>query len=290
MELVYRPKKPEAIKRFMLENNIPLKLVVVSGGKQLIYVNNEQKTKDDTIKKGDTLKIVIPDEKFDTTIKPEAIALDIRYEDEYFLIVNKPADMQVMVSKAHPTGTLANALNHYYQQQGIPSQIHFINRLDKETSGLMLVAKNRFLKFLFSSKTENLVEREYYAVLDGILDNKRLCIELPITRGEGTIKREVSLQGEECQTTYQVEKEFGRFTLVRITAESGKTHQIRVHFSYFNFPIVGDDLYNKNRYNVESMLLLSQRIAFSHPLKDQKVEVTLPLSEAFTGFIRKNGG
>ena len=143
MELVYRPKKPEAIKRFMLENNIPLKLVVVSGGKQLIYVNNEQKTKDDTIKKGDTLKIVIPDEKFDTTIKPEAIALDIRYEDEYFLIVNKPADMQVMVSKAHPTGTLANALNHYYQQQGIPSQIHFINRLDKETSGLMLVAKNR---------------------------------------------------------------------------------------------------------------------------------------------------
>jgi len=289
MELLYRPKKPDTIKRFMLENNIPIKLIVEAAGRQLIYVNNEQKTRDDTVRKGDTLKIVIADEKYDASIKPEAIPLDIKYEDEYFLIINKPANMQVMVSKAHPTGTLANALNYYFEQQQIKSQIHFINRLDKETSGLMLVAKNRFLKFLFSSKTENSVEREYYAILDGILDNKRLCIELPITRGENTIKREVSLQGEECQTTYQVEREFKRYSLVKITAESGKTHQIRVHFSYFSFPIVGDELYNKNRYNVERMLLMSHRVAFLHPIKDQEVEVVLPLDEAFTAFMKKNG-
>lgn len=291
MELLYRPKKPDTIKRFMLENNIPVKLVVEQRGKQLIYVNNEQKTREDTVRKGDSLRIIIQDEKYDQQIKPEPIPLDIRYEDEYFLIVNKPNGMQVMVSKARPTGTLANALNHYFQERQIHTQIHYINRLDKETSGLMLVAKNRFLKFLFSSKTDNAVEREYYAILDGILENKRLCIELPISRTEGTILREVSLQGEECQTTYQVEREFGKYSLVRITSESGKTHQIRVHFAYFNFPIVGDDLYNDNRYpKVDRMLLMSHRICFQHPIKDQKVEAILPLEEAFASFIKRNGG
>ena len=290
MELLYRPKKPDTIKRFMLENNIPVKLVIEEAGKPQIYVNNELKTRDDTIRKGDSLRIAIQDEKYDQTIKPEPMPLDIKFEDEYFLIINKPANMQVMVSKAHPTGTLANGLNHYFMEHNIKSQIHFINRLDKETSGLMLVAKNRFLKFLFSTKTENSVEREYYAILDGILDNKRLCIELPISRTEGTIIREVSLQGEECQTTYQVEREFSRYSLVKITQESGKTHQIRVHFAYFNYPIVGDDLYNKNHYNIDRMLLMSHRVAFQHPIKDQAVEVALPLDEAFTAFIRKFGG
>ena len=145
---------------------------------------------------------------------------------------------------------------------------------------------------MFSSKTDNAVEREYYAILDGILSKTSVSgIELPISRTEGTILREVSLQGEECQTTYQVEREFGKYSLVRITSESGKTHQIRVHFAYFNFPIVGDDLYNDNRYpKVDRMLLMSHRICFQHPIKDQKVEAILPLEEAFASFIKRNGG
>jgi len=287
MELIYRPKKPETIKRFMFENNIPLKLVDIQKGKQMLFVNHEQKTKDDTIKKGDNLKIIIPDEPYDPSITPEAGPLDIRYEDEYYLIVNKPANMQVMVSNAHPTGTLANLLNHYYQSQGIHAKIHFINRLDKETSGLMFIAKHRFLKFLFSDKTDNKVEREYYAIVDGLLENKKLCIELPINRVEGSIKREVSMTGEECQTAYQVEKEFNHYSLVRIISETGKTHQIRVHFAHFRLPIVGDELYNANRYPVSEMLLMSHRIAFTHPLKDTKVEVILPLSNAFESFMNR---
>ncbi|MDD4354811.1 MAG: RluA family pseudouridine synthase [Candidatus Izemoplasmatales bacterium] len=287
MELVYRPKKPETIKRFMHENNIPLKLVVVQEGKQLIYVNNDLKSKDDTIKKGDTLKIVIPDEKWDSSIAPEDIPLDIQYEDDYFLIVNKPADMQVMISKAHPSGTLANALNFYFQKNQIQSQIHFINRLDKETSGLMLIAKNRFIRFLFSDKTSNVVNREYIAILEGILDNKRLCIDLPVSRIDGSIKREVTLTGEDCSTSYEVMKEFKKFSLVKILSETGKIHQIRVHFSHFHYPIVGDELYNKNHYPVSQLLLLSNRISFNHPLKDQPVEVTLPMPKAFQDFIDK---
>ncbi len=289
MDLLYRAKKPETIKRFMFENNVPLKLVEIENNKMMLYVNNDQKTKEDTIKKGDTLKIRIPDEKLDTSVEKEDIPLDIRYEDEYFLIVNKPADMQVMISKAHPKGTLANSLNFYYEANEINSQIHFINRLDKETSGLVLIAKNRFLKFLFSDKTENNIVKEYYAIMDGILDNKKFCIDLPINRVEGSVLREVTMHGDDCRTVYQVEKEFKKYSLVKILSETGKTHQIRVHFSYFNFPIVGDEIYNKNRYPVKRLLLYCHKIAFMHPLKDQMVEVTLPYPQEFVDFMKRQG-
>ncbi len=274
----------------MHENNIPLKLVLVEGNKLQIFVNNDLKGKDDTIKKGDTVKIQIPDEKPDTSVKSEDIPLDIRYEDEYFLIVNKPANMQVMISRAHPSGTLANALNHYYEEKGIKSQIHFINRLDKETSGLILVAKNRFVKFLFSDKIDNNpIQREYYAILDGILENKQFCIDLPIARIEGSIQREVRMNGEECKTTYKVEEEFNHYSLVRVLSETGRAHQIRVHFAYFRYPVVGDELYNKNQYQVDQLLLFSYKITFTHPITEKPVEIVSKLPAAFTDFMKKNG-
>ncbi|MBN2504091.1 MAG: RluA family pseudouridine synthase [Bacilli bacterium] len=288
MDLIYRVKKPETIRRFMHENNIPLKLVVIENNKQQIFVNNDLKGKDDTVMKGDTLKISIPDEKLDASVHSEDIPLDILYEDEYFLIVNKPADMQIMISKAHPSGTLANALNNYYEKNGIHSQIHFINRLDKETSGLMLIAKNRFIKFLFSDKIDNSVQREYYAILDGILDNKQFCIDLPISRIDGSIEREVSMTGDECRTTYKVDREFGHYSLVRILSETGRAHQIRVHFSFFRYPVVGDELYNKQHYQVNQLMLFSYKIAFNHPIKDKMIEVVADMPKVFTDFIKKN--
>ncbi len=289
MDLTYRAKKPETLKRFLLENNIPLKLVKVEDGKMMLFINNDPKTKDDTMKKGDTVKVGILDEKPDPQIAMEDIPLEILFEDEYFLIVNKPSDMQVMISKAHPTGTLANALAFYYDKIGLKAKIHFINRLDKETSGLMMIAKNKFLKFLFSDRTDNTIVNQYIAVVQGILELKNFCIDLPISRTEGTIIREVTENGDECRTSYKVEREFDGFSLVKILSETGKTHQIRVHFAYFNYPIVGDLLYNKNRYSVNKMLLESNLIRFQHPIKDQPVEVKLPVDEAIRSFMKMHG-
>ncbi|MBU1144255.1 MAG: RluA family pseudouridine synthase [Firmicutes bacterium] len=289
MELIYKIKKPETITRFMHENNIPLKLVQIENGISQIMINHDLKTKNDTIKKGDTLRIMILDEQIDKTIVKQNIPLNILYEDEYVLIVNKPADMQIMVSKAHPEGTLANGINYYYEKNKINSKIYLVNRLDKETSGLVMIAKNRFIKFLFSEKTDSTINREYYAILDGILDAKKNCIDLPINRVDGSIKREVVLNGEDCVTNYQVIKEFKGYSLVKVLIETGKTHQIRVHFSHFSYPIVGDDLYNQKRYQVEQMLLFSYKISFHHPIKDQLVEVELDLPESFTHFMKKNG-
>jgi 23S rRNA pseudouridine1911/1915/1917 synthase len=289
MELIYKIKKPESIVNFLHENNVPLKIIEMEDGKHKVFVNHNLKLLKDTVKKGDHLHIFILNEDRDSLVVPEKMDLDIVYEDEYILVVNKPANMQIMVTKAHPQGTLANGLQQYYVDNNILSQIHFVNRLDKESSGLMIIAKNRFIKFLLSSKTEGEIQREYYCIIDGILDLKRSCIDLPIGRQENTIKREVQMSGEECSTSYQVVKEFGHYSLVKIISETGKAHQIRVHFSHFSYPVVGDDLYNSNRYKVDQMLLFSYKVSFQHPINDTLVDLTLDIPEPFQKFMKENG-
>lgn len=287
MELRYKVKKPETILRFLRESNIPMKIIDMENGKQKIYVNQSHKALKDTIKKGDHLSIYVVDEKLDPSVTPQDLGLDIQYEDDYVMIVSKPENMQIMVSKAHPEGTLANAIQYHYVQHGIQSEIHFVNRLDKESSGIVLVAKNRFIKYLLG-KMEDSITREYYAILDGILDQKKMCIDLPISRIENSILREVSMQGEECSTSFQVAKEFGRFSLIKVLSETGRTHQIRVHFSHFSYPIVGDELYNKKSYSTQSLMLYSYRISFIHPITDQTVSVAMDLPESFQKFMKEH--
>lgn len=290
MELSYRIKKPQAIKDFLHEQNVPSKLIKEMKGKQLIMVNSEFKTYYDTIKKGDTLKVTIPDEEIDGTIAHEDIPLRIVYEDDYLLIVDKPYDMAVMCTKSHENGTLSNALCHYYDVHHIPSKIHLVNRLDKDTCGLMLVAKNRFIKFLLSEDLKAKIDREYYAVVDGILPAKVGSIDLPIgKKDEMSMKREVMEGGDEAVTDYRVIKEFVGRSLLKITLETGRTHQIRVHMSHFNFPIVGDPLYNPKCKPGEKMLLCSHYIRFKHPITGQEIEYELDLPQNFKDYMRQFG-
>lgn len=290
MELTYKIKKPEAIKNFLHECKVPGKLIKVLNGKQLIKVNNEFKTYNDTIKKGDTLKITIPDEEIDDTIDHENIPLDIIYEDEYLMIINKPYDMAVMVTKSHPNQTLSNALCYYFDQHQIQSKIHLVNRLDKDTCGLVVVAKNRFIKYLLSEDIKNTIDREYYAIVDGILPTKVGSIDLPIgKKDEMSMRREVMEGGDEAVTEYKVIKEFIRFSLLKITLETGRTHQIRVHMSHFNFPIVGDPLYNPKYKAGEKMLLCSHHVAFKHPITGVPLDFELNLPDNFKQFMKSYG-
>lgn len=289
MELIYKVKKPETITRFLQENNVPAKVIEMNKGKPHILVNQAEKSFKDTVKKGDHLHVFIQDETPEEDIQPQTIELDIRYEDEYLLIVNKPAEMQIMTSKAHPTGTLANAIAGYFQSKAIFSQIHYVNRLDKETSGLMIIAKNRFVKFLLSDKTEGDITKEYLCILDGLLDVKRSCIDLPIGRIENSAKREVQFGGEDCQTNYAVQREFLQYSLVKVLSESGRVHQIRVHFAHFNYPIIGDAIYSKKQHKVNTMMLYSSRVSFHHPIKDTEVDVTLEYPKEFKQFLFEHG-
>jgi len=291
MELIYKIKKPASIKDFLKENEIPLKLIVIEKNKFLIKVGAELKTKEDTVKKGDTLTIAIQNEEPDPKIEALFTPIDIIYEDAYLLVVDKPAGQAMMISKSASGITLANAIAHYYTTINHVGKIHYVNRLDKEASGLVVVAKHRFIKFLIAENAANPFKHEHQAILDGVLDNKEGGIDLPIgKRDEDALVREVMESGEECQTEFRVITEMPRHTHIEITAETGKTHQIRVHFAYFNYPIVGDHLYNKQSRASDPFLLFSSKVFFKHPISNQNVDLELALPDTFRAWMKQYGG
>ncbi|MFO7968526.1 MAG: RluA family pseudouridine synthase [Candidatus Izemoplasmatales bacterium] len=287
MELIYRVKKPETIQRFIKENHIPVKILERDEKHYKIFVNNKIKSRKETVKKGDKIHFHIKDEVIDE-IKPQAYKLDIVYEDEQLLIVNKPANMRQMVSKKHPEKTLANAIVDYYKKNNINAKLHFINRLDKDNSGLVVLAKHRFIKFLLSEKVNNEVIFFYKAIVDGKLPEKNFVIPLPISRKKDSSLREVSEDGKECETKYKVEKEFGDFSLLDIEVKNKLTHQIKVHFAYFDSPIVGDKYYNKNKYNVKRILLHSYQAKFMQPISEEQMNIKIDLPNDFTDFINQH--
>lgn len=288
MKLSYKIIKPQAIKDFLHENKIPLKLIELENNHLRIMVNNDQKTKNDTVRKGDNLHIWIPDEEYDDAILPENLPLDVSYEDDYLMIVKKPYGMPLMVTKNNTEHTLANALMNHYQKNEIQSKIHFVNRLDIDAGGLVLVAKNRFIKFLLS---ENEITREYYAIIDGIVPNKTLTIDLPIGKEEeNSPKRIVKEDGEDAVTKFIVEKEFKVQSLVKINFESGKTHQIRVHFAHFGFPLVGDQIYNPKAKTNEHLYLFLNHIGLKHPISGKDIDINLSIPKDFSEYLMSKGG
>ncbi len=279
MEMIYRVKKPETIQRFMQENNIPSKILELDNNKPIIMVNGKSKAKKDTVKKNEKIHFFVKDEPFDTSVVPEDLNLSVLYEDPYFLIVNKPVGMQMMISKAHNKSTLANALNYYYQQNKIQSKIHFVTKLDRESSGLIVVAKHRFVKYLLSEQNQNAITTYFKAIVKGKLDLKESSIPLPISRIEGSVQREISEDGVDCITNYRVIKEIGGYSLVDVWVTNKLAHQIRVHFAYFNFPIVGDDLYGEATDN--ELMLYCYKMDFDHPITEEHIRLELTEPEYF---------
>jgi len=284
MELIYRVKKPETIHRFMQENFIPSKILELEEEKHKIYVNNVLKSRKDTVKKGDKVHFFIKEEKRDEKVKPEDIKLDIVFEDPYLLILNKPSNMQMMISKAHPNGTLANGINNYFQANNINTKMYFITKLDREASGLIVIAKHRFIKYLLTNQDDSLT---YYfkAITEGKLDLKDSSIPLPISRMKDSIKREVSEVGDECLTNYKVIQEFKENSLIDIWVKNKRAHQIRVHFSYFFCPIIGDKIYGKNKLS-DMLMLHCYKIDFAHPITEENVHHEVDLPTYFDEFLK----
>ena len=285
MELVYRIKKPETIKRFMTENNIPTSILQKDEKNYKIFVNNEIKTRKDTVRKGDKIHFLLADEGLNNNVKPEEFNLEIVYEDEYLLVVNKPENMLMTVSKTNPLHTLANYLVGYYQKINLNNMIHYVNKIDRESSGLVVVAKHRFVKFLLSNKVDNELQFSYKAIADGILDAKDFDICLPVKKQEDSFIREIVEDGgEECSTKYHVEKEFRNFSLLDLQVTGKVPHQIRVHLAFFNKPIVGDKIYNKHEYPVP-LMLVCYKTNFVNPITEQVIDVKLDLPKHFKDFM-----
>ena len=239
-----------------------------------ILVNNSPVFSSYLVHSKDKIEIRIDFEEEDNIV-PEEMNLNILYEDEYLLAVNKPAGMVVHPSSYHPNQTLANGVKFYLNNK---KKIRPINRLDRDTSGIVIFAKNEYIQErMIQSKT---IKKEYLAIITGTMDKKAGTINLPIARKDGSImEREVNFNGQEAITHYDVicESQDKSLSLAHIILETGRTHQIRVHFAYFKRYILGDTLYGIETNIINRQSLHAWRLSFLHPITNTKIYIEAPL-------------
>ncbi len=231
---------------------------------------------------GDELVVQIEEMEGSEKIPPTDIPLDIIYEDEDLLVVNKPAGLPMHPSMKNYNYSLANALVWYYQQQGQPFVFRCANRLDRDTSGLTVIAKHMVSANMLSAMGyRHEIEREYLAIVRGCVHPSSGTIDAPLSRKEGSIiERKVDFEhGERAVTHYHVVEEKNGHSLVSLRLETGRTHQIRIHMKYLGFPLIGDYLYNPDMEYISRQALHSYRLGFSHPITNERMNFTAPLPE-----------
>lgn len=231
---------------------------------------------------GDILVIRIQETAVSEKIPPTALPLDILYEDEDILVVNKPAGMPIHPSMNNYYHSLANACAYYYQQQNKPFIFRCTNRLDRDTSGVTVIAKHMLSSNILSSYAyKHQIDREYLAIVRGNVTPVSGTIDAPLSRKSGSvIERVVDFEhGERAVTHYQVIAEKNGHSLVSLHLETGRTHQIRIHMKYLGFPLIGDYLYNPDMEFINRQALHSHCLRFAHPITGETMEFTAPLPD-----------
>ena len=231
---------------------------------------------------GDHLQVRICETQNSEKIPPTKLPLDIIYEDEDLLVLNKPAGMPIHPSLNNYTNSIANALAYYFQSQGKPFIFRCCNRRDRDTSGLTIVSKHLVSGSILSDMTKyREVHREYLAIARGSVTPSEGTIQAPLGRKEGTIiERTVDWEhGEDAVTHYKVVKEANGHSLVSLRLETGRTHQIRIHMKYLGYPLIGDYLYNPDMEYMTRQALHSHHMEFTHPITGEHMSFTAPLPE-----------
>lgn len=246
-----------------------------------VHVNQEVHNLRQTLCEGDIVEVSFPPEKVATYMQASPVPLAIVYEDAALMIVDKQAGLATIPSRNHPTHTLANGILDYYQKHGIHSTIHVVTRLDKDTSGLVLIAKNRYCHALFARMQQSRdIKRKYIAIVKGQPTDQAGTIDAPIGRKEGSIiERTVTANGQEAITDYNILSTdvSGNHTFVGIELQTGRTHQIRVHMAYIGHPLVGDDLYSEKDYRIKRQALHCHEVTFNHPLTQKELSFKAPI-------------
>lgn len=248
----------------------------------------------DTVSQNDILTADVTENEVSENIVPADIPIDIIYEDDFIAVINKPRRMSVHPSIGHFEDTLANALMYHWQKRGEMHKFHAVNRIDKDTSGVCVVAKNRFSHGILSAEMKNGdFTRKYYAAVHGAMSEKSGTIDIPIKREqESVIKRIASPDGKRAVTHYKVVQETDKYTLVEVYLETGRTHQIRVHFSYLGHPLIGDWLYGDKEADKsfeEAQLLHAYNAEFYHPATKEFMKFDIPLPPDMSNIFCKKG-
>ena len=259
-----------------------------------ILVNNQPTKVSYKILLEDKITIIKQEPK-EIELKPEDIPLDIVYEDNDILVVNKQKGLVVHPGNGNPDGTLVNAIMNKCKDSlsGIGGEIRpgIVHRIDKDTSGLLIIAKNDKAHINMSEQIKNHeVKKTYIALVRGKTKENKATIDMPIARSnKDRTKMAVSKDGKQAITHFEVIERFENYTLLKINIETGRTHQIRVHLSQIGYPIVGDFVYSngKNPFNVQGQMLHSFRLEFNHPITGKEMQLEAKLPEYFDDVLKK---
>lgn len=288
MELYYTVKQNDAdIKlKYILKNKMYISNILLKKLKEenSIFVNDKVQYVNYKVKEKDKIKVLLPNstKKFSDKFITKNENLNILFEDDYIFIVNKPSNMPVHPSCDNYENTLSNIVAYYFESKGI-NGIHILTRLDKNTSGICIFAKNEYIQELFLRKKDEInLLKEYIAITNGIINCNHDIIEKPIARKKGTIiLREVNDNGDYAKTEYFVVKTNieMNYTVIKVLLHTGRTHQIRVHMSYLGHTLLGDDLYANNKEKeiisnyISRQALHCYKISFTHPITSEYIEI-----------------
>lgn len=277
--------KKNTVKLFLKEKGISKRLLAklkYQGGE--IKVNGEYSRVRRILYKDDRVSITLPKETGHSYLEVSHKPLSVIYEDDHFLMINKPAGIASVPSPEYKNHTISNRVKGYIQSKDYFHQtIHVVNRLDKHTSGVIMFAKHTLAHSYLDALLKNRkLEREYLAYVEGIVKDNHGLIQLPIGREEDSIiKRKVDKDGKPSITEYWVNRRLKGATELRVKLHTGRTHQIRVHFSHLNHPLLGESLYKEavQPFLINRQALHCQSIKFTHPFTLEPMVVEAPLPE-----------
>lgn len=254
-----------------------------------IYLNGKVTSVNHSIVENDLIECHLDYDEDNSNIVPTKISINIIYEDEAYLVVNKPAGIPVHPSMDHYTDSLANGVIFYFNQIGLKKKIRPVNRLDKDTSGIVIFAKNEYIQECLIKQMKNKqFIKKYIAIVNGNLDNLEGIINAPIARKENSIiERCVSETGDTAITHYKVLKRNDNFDVIECILETGRTHQIRVHFAYLGHSLLSDTLYGVSSPLINRQALHAYEVEFIHPITKQKVKYIADIPDDFKNILKK---
>ncbi|MEA4826646.1 MAG: RluA family pseudouridine synthase [Clostridium sp.] len=258
-----------------------------------IVVNDNIKKSNYKLRLGDKVTVSLPEVQ-ELVVEPEDIPLDILYEDNDIIVVNKPQGLVVHPAPGNYSGTLVNALLYHCKDlSGINGVARpgIVHRIDKDTSGVLVIAKNdKSHNKLSEQLKEHSMKREYIALVEGVIKQDKGVVDKPLGRNpKDRLKMGIVEGGKRAVTHYEVLKRFEKYTLIKCILETGRTHQIRVHMAYLGHPLVGDPVYGykKQKFNVAGQMLHAKKLGFIHPSTEEYMEFESDIPKYYEEVIRK---